>query len=82
MPIVNLDLKRLENWFPGKSVNQIIDALPFIALDIESTTDTEIRIEYNPNRPDFSFRLWDSQSTKGISRYRTWNSQIQSDSNQ
>ena len=54
MPIVNLDLKRLENWFPGKSVNQIIDALPFIALDIESTTDTEIRIEYNPNRPDFS----------------------------
>ena len=32
----------------------LIDALPFIALDIESITDHEIRIEYNPNRPDFS----------------------------
>ena len=53
MPVVSLDLKRLENWFPGISVNQLIDALPFIALDIESVTDSEIRIEYNPNRPDF-----------------------------
>jgi phenylalanyl-tRNA synthetase beta chain len=54
MPVVNLDLKKLGKWFPGRSVQQLIDALPFIGLDIESVSDGEIRIEYNPNRPDFS----------------------------
>lgn len=54
MPVVNLDLNRLGKWFPGMSVQQLIEALPFIALDIESISDSEIRIEYNPNRPDFS----------------------------
>ncbi|HEY7570359.1 MAG TPA: phenylalanine--tRNA ligase subunit beta [Nitrososphaeraceae archaeon] len=54
MPVVNLDLNRLGKWFPGRSIQQLIDALPFIALDIESISDNEIRIEYNPNRPDFS----------------------------
>ncbi len=54
MPVVNLDLNRLGKWFPEMSVQQLIEALPFIALDIESISDNEIRIEYNPNRPDFS----------------------------
>src|SRR5215831_11283664 len=65
MPVVNLDLKRLKHWFPGKSVEQLIEELPFIGLDIESTTSTEIRIEYNPNRPDFGSDYGIARSLKG-----------------
>ncbi len=65
MPVVNLDLKRLGKWFPDRSVQQLIDALPFIALDIESVSDDEIRIEYNPNRPDFSSDYGIARALKG-----------------
>lgn len=65
MPVVNLNLARLADWFPGKLVKQLIDALPFIALDIESITDHEIRIEYNPNRPDFSSDYGIARALKG-----------------
>ena len=65
MPVVNLNLARLADWFPGKPVKQLIDALPFIALDIESITDHEIRIEYNPNRPDFSSDYGITRALKG-----------------
>mgnify|MGYP000167935427 FL=1 len=36
------------------SREELIDIIPYLSLDIEEITDDYIRIEYNPNRPDFS----------------------------
>lgn len=65
MPVVNLELTRLAKWFPGKSIKQLIEALPFIALDIESITDSEVKVEYNPNRPDFGSDYGIARALKG-----------------
>ena len=54
MPVVNLETSRIQRLFPKKKVNEILDILPFIGVDIEGVDDGTIRIEYNPNRPDFS----------------------------
>ena len=55
MPVVELNYNRLQKLVGGKSnKKKIIDSLPFLGLDIEGQTDSEIRIEYSPNRPDYS----------------------------
>ena len=55
MPVVELELQRLQKLLNGKSNRKkILDALPFLGLDIESQTKDTVRIEYSPNRPDYS----------------------------
>ena len=54
MPVVNLFIDKLAQFFPGKDLGEILEALPYVGLDIESVDSNVIRIEYNPNRPDFS----------------------------
>jgi phenylalanyl-tRNA synthetase beta chain len=54
MPVVNMSVERLKRFVPGVKVNKALDVLPFVALDIEGVDNNVIRVEYNPNRPDFS----------------------------
>ena len=54
MPVVNIATERLKKFIPGVKVEKILDILPFVALDIEGIENNVIRVEYNPNRPDFS----------------------------
>ena len=55
MPVVELNINRIRKLVSGKTTRkQILDALPFLGLDIESEDGVEIRIEYSPNRPDYS----------------------------
>ena len=55
MPVVELNINRIRKLVSGKTTRkQILDALPFLGLDIESENGDEIRIEYSPNRPDYS----------------------------
>ena len=55
MPVVELNYNRLQKLVGGKSnKKKIIDTLPYLGLDIEGQTNNEIRIEYSPNRPDYS----------------------------
>ena len=55
MPVVELDLNRIQRLVGKKSNRKkILDVLPFLGLDIESQDGDEIRIEYSPNRPDYS----------------------------
>ena len=55
MPVVELDYKRLQKLVGGKAnKKKIIDTLPYLGLDIEGETNNEVRIEYSPNRPDYS----------------------------
>ena len=55
MPVVELNYNRLQKLVGGKSTKKkILDALPYLGLDIEGETNNDIRIEYSPNRPDYS----------------------------
>ena len=55
MPVVELNLNRIKKLVSGNvTKKKIIDTLPFLGLDIESHDGDQIRIEYSPNRPDYS----------------------------
>lgn len=65
MPVVEVPLTVLDESFPTNSLEDIISSLPFIGLDIEGKTKKHIRIEYNPNRPDFSSSYGIVRALKG-----------------
>ncbi|MDH5431890.1 MAG: phenylalanine--tRNA ligase subunit beta [Nitrosopumilus sp.] len=54
MPVVELSYTRLQKLVGKVSKKQISDSLPFLGLDIESEDKDLVRIEYSPNRPDYS----------------------------
>lgn len=54
MPVVELSYTRLQRLVGNVTKKQISDSLPFLGLDIESEDKDLVRIEYSPNRPDYS----------------------------
>jgi len=54
MPVVELSYIRLQKLVGKVTKKQISDVLPFLGLDIESEDKDLVRIEYSPNRPDYS----------------------------
>jgi phenylalanyl-tRNA synthetase beta chain len=54
MPVVELSYTRLQKLVGKVTKKQISDSLPFLGLDIESENKDSVRIEYSPNRPDYS----------------------------
>lgn len=54
MPVIELSYTRLQKLVGKVTKKQISDSLPFLGLDIESEDKDLIRIEYSPNRPDYS----------------------------
>ena len=55
MPVIELNLNRTKKIISGNvTKKRIVDTLPFLGLDIESQDGDKIRIEYSPNRPDYS----------------------------
>ena len=54
MPVVELSYARLQKLVGKVTKKQISDSLPFLGLDIESEDKDLVRIEYSPNRPDYS----------------------------
>ncbi len=66
MPVVTLYLSRLQKLVGKTSKNKIIDALPFLGLDIEEQTDQYIRVEYSPNRPDYATDVGIATGLQGL----------------
>ncbi len=67
MPVVTLNLKRLEKLVGAKSgKSKIIDALPFLGLDIEEETKDYIKVEYSPNRPDYATDVGIAAGLQGL----------------
>ena len=58
MPVVELSYTRLQKLVGRVTKKQISDSLPFLGLDIESEHKDLVRIEYSPNRPDYSTDFW------------------------
>lgn len=66
MPVVNFSIDRLTKFFPGINLSKIVELLPFVALDIESINSESIRVEYNPNRPDFASEYGIVRALRGL----------------
>lgn len=72
MPVVTVYYDRLLSMIKGKiSVEEILAKLPYLALDIEGTEADYVRIEYNPNRPDFSTDYGLARALNGILGFET-----------
>jgi len=55
MPVIEVQVSRLQNLVGRKtSITKIKETLPYLGLDIESEENDNIRLEYSPNRPDYS----------------------------
>ena len=54
MPVVEISYSRLQKLIGKVSKKQISESLPFLGLDIESENKDLVRVEYSPNRPDYS----------------------------
>ena len=66
MPVVNILKTRIKSVFPNKNIEKILVKLPYLGLDIEGIDKEKIRVEYNPNRPDFSSDTGIFRSLKGL----------------
>lgn len=66
MPVVNMRVDRLKKLVPGVKLDKAVDMLPFAALDIEGIDNNIIRVEYNPNRPDFSSDYGIARTLRGL----------------
>ncbi|MGD1836754.1 MAG: phenylalanine--tRNA ligase subunit beta [Nitrososphaeraceae archaeon] len=66
MPVVNIKKSRLKSLMPNTPLKDILKIMPYIGLDIEGTDKNHVRIEYNPNRPDFSSDIGICRSLKGL----------------
>ena len=71
MPVVELSYKRLQKLVGKVTKKQISDSLPFLGLDIESENKDLIRIEYSPNRPDYSTDFGIALGLQGLLQIKT-----------
>ena len=71
MPVVELSYIRLQKLVGKVTKKQISDSLPFLGLDIESENKDLIRIEYSPNRPDYSTDFGIALGLQGLLRTKT-----------
>ncbi|MCD6240278.1 phenylalanine--tRNA ligase subunit beta [Candidatus Bathyarchaeota archaeon] len=67
MPVISLNQKRFSQLL-GKelSVQEMAENLPWLGLDIEEVGPDFIRVEYNPNRIDFSSHAGIARALKGL----------------
>ena len=68
MPVVNVRLSTLTRNFPRSSPERLIEEIPYLGLDIEAIDERSgiIKIEFNPNRPDFASENGVIRGLKGI----------------
>ena len=71
MPVVNFVIERLHKLLPGIDLKQVLEMLPFIGLDIEGIDSEILRIEYNPNRPDFASDYGIVRALRGLLEIET-----------
>ena len=66
MPVVEFIFERFKKFFPGRKPDDVLKILPYIGLDIESIGREGVRLEYNPNRPDFASDYGIARAVKGL----------------
>ncbi|HJU33965.1 MAG TPA: phenylalanine--tRNA ligase subunit beta [Nitrososphaera sp.] len=71
VPVVSITFERLKKLIPGIAIDKVVDALPFVGLDIEDADKDVIRVEYNPNRPDLSSDYGVARALRGLLEIET-----------
>ena len=71
MPVVELRYSRLQKLIGKIPRKHIADLLPFLGLDIEYEDKDIIRVEYSPNRPDYSTEYGIALGLQGLSGIKT-----------
>jgi phenylalanyl-tRNA synthetase beta chain len=67
MPVIELSLSRLKSRARNKlSEEEILEALPYVGLDLEDREEDKITVEYSPNRPDFCSEAGIARSLMGL----------------
>ncbi len=65
MPVVTIEFDRLRNYI-DEDPNEFKKWIAWIGVDIEDVTDEYIKIEYNPNRPDYGTLVGILRTYKGL----------------
>ena len=47
-------------------VEELLVPMPYVGLDIEGTESDSVRVEYNPNRPDYSTDYGIARALRGL----------------
>ena len=71
MPVVELSYVRLQKLVGKVTKKQIRDLLPFLGLDIENEDKDIVRVEYSPNRPDYSTDIGIALGLQGLLGIKT-----------
>jgi len=71
MPVVEVSYSRLQKLVGKVSKKQIAEVLPFLGLDIESEDKDLVRVEYSPNRPDYSTEFGIALGLQGLLGIKT-----------
>ncbi|MEM4297976.1 MAG: phenylalanine--tRNA ligase subunit beta, partial [Nitrososphaerota archaeon] len=67
MPVVTIQLSRLMKMLKGPiTLDGIVEAIPYLGLDIEDLGNDFIKVEYNPNRPDYSTDYGIARALNGL----------------
>lgn len=67
MPVVDLSLSGLGSMVRGGHARgRLLEALPYLGLDIESVSGDLARVEYSPNRPDYSTEYGIAAGLEGL----------------
>ncbi|MFQ5951190.1 MAG: phenylalanine--tRNA ligase subunit beta, partial [Candidatus Geothermarchaeales archaeon] len=53
------------------SLQELVEKIPYIGVSLEDVRPKEIKIEYNPNRPDLGIITGVAKAYNGITRHRT-----------
>lgn len=70
MPVVSVSYSRLSRM-SGAPPDVIRDRLPHLGLDIEYEEGDAVRVEYSPNRPDYSTEYGIAVGLEGLAGVRT-----------
>ncbi len=72
MPVITLDRDRFSS-FVGRSlsVEEMAKWLPWLGVDIEETGPDYVKIEFNPNRVDFSSYGGVARAFRGLMGWET-----------
>ncbi|MBI4258429.1 MAG: phenylalanine--tRNA ligase subunit beta, partial [Thaumarchaeota archaeon] len=72
MPVVTLYFNRLKTLLEQNvGEEQIREALPYLGLDIEEVGQDHVKVEYNPNRPDYSTDIGIVRGLNGLLGFKT-----------
>ena len=67
MPVITLYFDKIFSLLNGKCSSQdLVEKIPYLGLTLEEHTSDYIKLEYNPNRPDYSTSFGIARGLNGL----------------